>query len=321
MNHQTPRFRSSLAAIVQVLGVLTLVNCTDASAPLMQGGGGGDDDGGGAGSLAGGQSGGHGTDGSQASGGDQGVSGGGGEGHGAAGFVAPFLCSQFLTASGSDPRVHDFEGLIPNDFLPLESQGEVPLKFTSARLVSEDETDDDQFALVEGWGDGSLQALAVTAEALEPPESLSGSGLAFAFFTSGSECVDASAYDGISFWAKIVEPAGFDVRFYVQSLDSSKDADGSYCYSRCPQFYTNLSLTDEWQQFDVEWSDFDDGDSSEFDLTIKSFIFWVTNTTDSPSDLELVVDDIEFLGGDPLPSGGSGGAASSGGSFSAGGGD
>ncbi|WP_437284990.1 CIA30 family protein [Sorangium sp. So ce406] len=65
---------------------------------------------------------------------------------------------------------------------------------------------------------------------------------------------DASAYTGITFWAK-----GTARGATVMISDPGTDPAGSVCTDECDKWQKSLTLTEEWQQFTIPFADLKQG--------------------------------------------------------------
>ncbi|WP_437964597.1 CIA30 family protein [Sorangium sp. So ce260] len=89
-----------------------------------------------------------------------------------------------------------------------------------------------------------------------------GWGIGFGFDLSsveGAKAVyDASAYTGITFWAKV--GAGSSTAASVLISDASTDAVGGACTDECDAWQKQLaSISEEWQQFTIPFADLKQG--------------------------------------------------------------
>lgn len=86
-------------------------------------------------------------------------------------------------------------------------------------------------------------------------------GAGFGFDLSSPEgakaAYDASAFTGITFWAKI--GAGSVKSATVMISDPGTDPDGGVCTDECDKWQKTLALTEEWQQFTIPFADLKQG--------------------------------------------------------------
>ncbi|WP_437924135.1 carbohydrate binding domain-containing protein [Sorangium sp. So ce291] len=68
---------------------------------------------------------------------------------------------------------------------------------------------------------------------------------------------DASAYTGITFWAKV--GAGSVKSATVMISDPGTDTAGTVCTTECDKWQKTLALTEEWQQFTIPFAELKQG--------------------------------------------------------------
>jgi hypothetical protein len=119
---------------------------------------------------------------------------------------------------------------------------------------------------------------------------------------NGIYCIDISAFDGVSFWAKAATTGSrVSVNFVLPETNAtSKDAqgllNGGDCTSQCYAHPNKMvTLTDQWAQYTVKFSEAGGGTA-----TVQNRIqelLWIT--PDSSFDFSL--DEIAFYKGTPPP--------------------
>jgi hypothetical protein len=119
-----------------------------------------------------------------------------------------------------------------------------------------------------------------------------GMGLWFA-------CMDASAYTGVTFWARGSAPSG-PVELLLTTNDAVRVAEGGTCPDAgpCASPKVTVMLTDTWTQFTYAWGEFTPGDAAGTPVpatgnNVIGLNFNMGNDS-TPNDLELVIDDFEF---------------------------
>ncbi len=129
------------------------------------------------------------------------------------------------------------------------------------------------------------------------------------------QCYDASAYTGVSFWAKGSGVFVFSVgTFEAQSCEFGGKCTLENCVANGKEF--TLDAADDWQQISVSWDELAGG-SAPFDITHLGGLTWgVKNpgTPTTPYSWDLWLDDVSFDGGTSSGSGGTSGSGSDGGS-------
>lgn len=132
-----------------------------------------------------------------------------------------------------------------------------------------------------------------------------GVGLVLALNVTGvGDCpADASAYDGITFWARGLG------RVYVHfsTLQTLPPDYGGACASDCWDDHgLDIDLTDEWQPFTIRWTDLKQrgfGRRATFDPTELVFIHW---QDESALEVDIWVDELRFISDDSESSTGTG---------------
>jgi hypothetical protein len=129
-------------------------------------------------------------------------------------------------------------------------------------------------------------------------------------------CVDASSYQGVSFWVKGSTPtdtATFSVSTEATMPPDAKDAaGGGTCTSgTCASPSVEFPVTSSWSQVMVTWDTFTAGTANGADVTTTGKditgmswspnLKWVQNGdagwVPSPGPYELAIDDVQFLSG------------------------
>lgn len=134
-----------------------------------------------------------------------------------------------------------------------------------------------------------------------------------------STCVDASVFDGISFWARGEMPEGssLQVELHVPETTTADSASGTGACPGAPGVdclpnkAQQPQITDEWVQYFFTWDQFTGGSNRgapvELDTTrLNGLNFHVPGTAGT---IDLSVDDVQFF----IDDGGMGGAGGEGG--------
>jgi len=109
---------------------------------------------------------------------------------------------------------------------------------------------------------------------------------------------DASAYTGVSFWAKVGAGSIKTVRLKVPDIDT--DPDGKRCTECFNDFGADLTLTDKWQKYTIPFATMKqmDGWGSPAPATVdKSKLYglqWQVSAQGASYD--IWVDDVQFTG-------------------------
>jgi hypothetical protein len=159
-------------------------------------------------------------------------------------------------------------------------------------------------------GNASTYAISIA----NPLATAWGGGMGF-----WTDCVDASAYEGISFWVRGTSPAGtanFSLAMaQTTAPDATDPAGGGTCIATtaapCTNPGMNFNVTTTWTQMLVPWSTFTPGTANGANVVpngdnITGFTFnvplnWVEDTANpgtyipSPAAIGLTVDDIRFI--------------------------
>jgi len=123
-----------------------------------------------------------------------------------------------------------------------------------------------------------------------------GAAIGLAFTISeldyGNCPYDASAYDGVSFWAR----GSGTIRFHISTMDTATVEEGGRCTGeKCWDDYgIELALEDEWQHFVVRWEDLARGGwgvDSEFDPRELLLMHW---QQEHALEFDTWVDDLRF---------------------------
>jgi len=122
-------------------------------------------------------------------------------------------------------------------------------------------------------------------------------GMGFSF-TNPKAQYDASAYSGVSFYAKV--GPGSAKGFRLKVPDVNTDPDGKVCTECYNDFGTDLTLTEEWKQYVVPFSKMTqlDGWGSPSKPAIdKSKVYGMQWQINQPgTSFDLWVDDVAFTG-------------------------
>lgn len=149
-----------------------------------------------------------------------------------------------------------------------------------------------------------------TMTVLEPPRGESkvaarswGSGFtewgaAFGFDlnspTGTKAAYDASAYTGVTFWAKIGPGSVNRVLFMIS--DQSTVPEGGIC-TKCDNWQKQITLTEEWQQFNIPFADLKQGgwgDPAPTPQIDAAKLYSVSFQFGVDDEFDLYVDDIAF---------------------------
>ncbi len=152
------------------------------------------------------------------------------------------------------------------------------------------------FIMSQGGPNGSAYAARMLGKVSATGDPLYA-GMGFSF-TNPKGQYDASAYTGVSFYAK-VGPKGIKaVRLKVP--DVSTDPDGKVCTECFNDFGTDLSLSTEWKQYVVPFSDMSqmEGWGAPHPKGIdKSKLYGMQWQINSPgADYDLWIDNVAFTG-------------------------
>lgn len=213
-------------------------------------------------------------------------------------------CASYKTLSG--PEFTDFE-----DYDGSTAANEWGFSFNEPATVYagpyeyNDETGTPTIAMVAG--NGSSYAIEIA----NPEASAWGAALGF-----WMGCIDASAYDGVSFWVKGSAPGGeatFSLSMEATTAPGEDDpATGGTCTAEeCLGPSSTFPVTTEWSQVLLPWANFEPGSNGVASIPadgtdITGFTFgvnlaWVadpndeTNYIPEPSPYQLTVDDIQFF--------------------------
>jgi hypothetical protein len=151
------------------------------------------------------------------------------------------------------------------------------------------------FSMSKGGANGSAYAAHVNGKIGNGTVVYGGVGFNF---VDPKGAYDASAYKGISFWAKVGEGSATKIRLKVP--DGDTDPDGKVCTECFNDFGTDLTLTTTWTKYTVSFSQMAQmqGWGAPHPAAIdpkKLFgVQWQVNTPGSNYD--LWVDEVEFTG-------------------------
>lgn len=112
-----------------------------------------------------------------------------------------------------------------------------------------------------------------------------------------SACYDASAYDGIAFWAK----GKGRMQVGMQVIDVQALKFGGFCSTKCYDVHRKaVELGPTWRRYEVRWAELEQTWSEvklDFDPKRIRNIEFTFLGKDTP--FEVWIDDLEFLGGSP----------------------
>lgn len=238
------------------------------------------------------------------SGGSSAVAGGGGTPSGAAGAGAAdsggaggaasgtISCPMAATASGTSPLITDFESMTsPTGTYTFESAGLLGGVYIYTDPMAPDtDPSTSMLAFAEGHDETSTQALVGQ---IHNATWGGGMGLWFA-------CLDASVYQGVTFWARGSSPAG-DVTMYLTVNEVEIESKGGSCPDdgTCVRPSVTFAVTDQWEEFTFTWADFTPGDAAGTEVpatgnNLFGIDFSLPNNNMS-RDLELALDDFSFI--------------------------
>ncbi len=218
-----------------------------------------------------------------------GVGGAGGAGGAGGSPPKPSICdaataTRVLTLT--DTKVDDFEGaaIAPgwssfNDVMP------VPNAFSIAQATGDGAATTAKSGHYQGTGAKTL------------PEGGYGVGTVFNIainIAQAKYCIDISAFDGVSFWAKAeMDPATVEVNFVIPETNATKD--GGDCLSGCYNHPRKaVTLTTEWQQYTVTFAEAGMG-SAKITKRIQG-LAWIAPLD---TDWNYSIDEIAFYKGTP----------------------
>jgi endoglucanase len=122
-------------------------------------------------------------------------------------------------------------------------------------------------------------------------------GMGFSF-ANPKGTYDASAYTGISFWAKVGAGSTKTVRLKVPDVDT--DPDGKRCSECFNDFGADLTLTDKWQKYTIPFATMKqmEGWGSPSPATIdKSKLYGIQwQVAAQGASYDIWVDDVQFTG-------------------------
>jgi len=255
-------------------------------------------------------------------GGGDGATGGSGPGTGGGGPADTSACADgnrgTSVGAGTCALINDFEGAAFTasvdlgsdgrtgagiDFLtpgePRISKGQCTDSSTSAKC-EETVTGEGTLEQVDGGANGSAKAVHFT---FTGGKSWGG---AFSQLVTNDKCYDASAYEGIQFYAKAAASSTKSIYVGVGTAatnplyDCPADAE---CYNSGRKVFT---LTDEWVLYTATWAELKKPgwgvawgtDTSETNDQMVSISFSDNGALPEGNAIEFYVDDIAFTGGD-----------------------
>ena len=210
---------------------------------------------------------------------------------GAAGMPAAMVaCASVAEASGTSPVITDFETMTSaTGTYTFESAALLGGTYVYSDTTATEEPSTSALSLSPGHDESSTQALEAK---IHNATWGGGVGLWFA-------CLDASAYTGVTFWARGSSPAG-KVKLLLSVNAVEIESKGGDCPDAgpCARPFTELELTDEWTEHTFKWADFTDGDAAGAAVpgsgdALCGIEFSLPNDNTS-RDLELNVDDVAF---------------------------
>jgi len=151
------------------------------------------------------------------------------------------------------------------------------------------------FEMAPGGANGTKYAARMQGKVASAEIVYAGMGLNF---LDPKGQYDASAFKGISFWAK--KGPGSTAKVRLKVPDKTTEPDGKICTECFNDFGADLTLTDEWQQFTLPFSamrqlkGWGSPRGSAIDPTTIYGIQFQVN--DKGADYDIWVDEIEFTG-------------------------
>ena len=106
---------------------------------------------------------------------------------------------------------------------------------------------------------------------------------------------DASAYTGITFWAKL--GAGSGTAASVMISDPGTDPTGGACSDKCDKWKMDLAVTEEWQQFTIPFAALKQGgwgDPAGTDEIDASKLYSIQFQVAQAPKFDLYIDDLGF---------------------------
>lgn len=203
-------------------------------------------------------------------------------------------CATVATASGTSPLITDFESMTAaTGTYTFESAGLLGGTYIySDNMAPAADPSTSALSFAEGHEAASTQALDGK---IHNATWGGGMGLWFA-------CMDASAYSGITFWARGNSPAG-SVKVNLSLNEVEVESKGGHCpdagaETMCVRPYATFDVTDEWTQHTLAWGDFMPGSNGATPVPgsgqeLYGIDFGIPNDNTS-RELELVVDDFSF---------------------------
>jgi endoglucanase len=151
------------------------------------------------------------------------------------------------------------------------------------------------FAMAPGGANGSAFAARATAK-------LAGGNVVFAGvgvnFTDPKGPYDASAYKGISFWAKRSETSASKVR--VKLPDVNTDPDGKVCTECYNDFGMDIELTPAWTKYTIPFNQMSQqsGWGAPRTAAIEvTRVYGIQLQASTPgAEFDIAIDDLEFTG-------------------------
>ena len=218
------------------------------------------------------------------------IGGNGGAGGAGGVVVPPSICdgvaTRILTNSKTDAKVEDFEAAAISarwswfsDVMP------VPNSFRLVQVTTDGAATTTRSGRYQGTGARNLAA--------------GGYGLGIVYNVAidtlrGVYCVDISAFDGVSFWAKAgTDGAQVEVNFVIPETNATQDHGdctiGCFNHPRAP-----VTLTTTWTQYTVAFTDITMGAAA-----VKNRIQELGWLSPDATDWDFSIDEIAFYKGTP----------------------
>ncbi|WP_437586239.1 hypothetical protein [Sorangium sp. So ce1000] len=159
----------------------------------------------------------------------------------------------------------------------LEGTGDKPFTMTALEPARAQST-----YAARSWGTGFTEWGAGFGFDLNSPE---GTKAAY----------DASAYAGITFWAKLGPGSGTSASVMIS--DPGTDPAGGSCSDKCDKWQKTLAVTEEWQQFTIPFADLKQGgwgDPAGTDQINAAKLYSIQFQIGQGPKFDLYIDDLGF---------------------------
>jgi hypothetical protein len=216
--------------------------------------------------------------------------GAGGEstpGGAASGGTSGGVCPDPQPIDEADAFVEDFESSISGWMVYEDGTGTV-----EGTAYMEGPTESNEGELNDGASAAHVHGTGFT-----------GYGVHLTFWNWSSACVDLTAFEGLHFWAKGGPGTETTLRdiLHVEVLLPSvlgPEAGGDCVVDCYDNYFTTVTLTEEWTEYSVLWSDFGQagwGAKVPFTLNKVQALQFTTQGTTAGADFDWWLDDIELV--------------------------